>query len=1199
MLSILDGAWPTLRLGSALRAHAGTIFFWAFGLTIAYLLSADYSYEAFKGRAIGQATIDNFDISTRTGLYPRGLALFAGLVVALAWGLPRLERFVGERTLAVVNAAALAGLAMLYLVLWRVLGWGTVELSIAAQVLALVLGFLQRRGFGAAITRDLGTDLLWLFTAAFALVVGATEWFAVVGPEDEVGVTAAPLVFAVALALFAVRHVLARLSVDPERAGDRFVHALSVVAVLPALLWIHREAYLVLRQRGVESISAETVRAVAWAMVAVWAAVRAWRGPRLVDELGRLDVERTLGRFVFPWFILGIASVGRWRASYELSTDFLESANSALMIQQLFDFGRWPFFETFNAHGFSDSFFGFVYFVLTGTREIAWYHYDFLYPVAGVVAIYLLSRAMFGVSAPAAFVALCLPYHEELFPDVCVLALFLVFAFDWIVKRSSTLAWFGFGVLILFTFAWRLDIGYAAALATGGALLARWYVVPGATLPWKGIAFGALATFGVLLACMLAALVFRGVEPVAWLVDVAHVVTSNQAFGYTRLTPKLNEIFVAHTFVVPAVLVALFVMLVARYRGKLAPRGPEHLLFAASAFLIVYVWANAPRGLVRHTFMEGGIAMITSFGLAAIAFAPCWWLGQHKRKSTFFLFVLLSSAAAHVFDLHRLDGSPIAPRGNILQRTLGAAAALTPVTSPKEPIDRNPVPKWFLAQHTGRFLEFVGQQIEPQQTFYDLSNSPLLYFHARKPSPHWLNHLLLVYDDRLQSRVLEELARWDAPFALLPADFELTKRDGGHWLAALDEVDFRLRHFALFEDVQSRYQPWGMIQRWPVWVRKDWLQLAPPRSDDARTVWSWQAGELAAERASPDERATMLQIGDAAAQRLARVAFSWRTSSYLRLVLRAPSDGGTLDLGWSVDTRATTMRETRALRVPGGESERFYLLPSAPGESEIGALTLRARAGVEIAEVELVTCTSEESTAINSLVHAGITTQLRELARLWAEHAPPARDGDALLRTLHDAAQWPGPKFSMALAASGPPPFEGPIARDGRSVLLEKLDDAQGVRRGDAIVFDDGTRRIVERIEGRIVHLEGEPLRLEPAPTSFLLFPVRLQGRPAVANQWTRFDFEPLSAEEARRTYLLIALRTTTPQFGPIAIDYGLGELSHGRFTFNPVPDGEVREYAVRLSTQYNWMSRPNAWIGVSPTSGAVEVVSAKLVRGD
>ena len=85
----------------------------------------------------------------------------------------------------------------------------------------------------------------------------------------------------------------------------------------------------------------------------------------------------------------------------------------------------------------------------------------------------------------------------------------------------------------------------------------------------------------------------------------------------------------------PAILLALFMLMLARAWRKLPPGGHAHLVFAACAFLTFYVWANAPRGLVRHTFLEGGNAMITSFGFAVISFAPCWLAapGSKKRSS--------------------------------------------------------------------------------------------------------------------------------------------------------------------------------------------------------------------------------------------------------------------------------------------------------------------------------------------------------------------------------------------------------------------------------------------------------------------------------------------------------------------------------------------------------------------------------------
>ena len=140
------------------------------------VLSTGFELEAFPGRIVSEATLGNYDIAARTALYARCLALFAAAVIGLAWLVPRLESVLGRTTLAIIDWASLAGLLLLYLTLWRLVGWGSVGLVLAFQVLAVLLAVLDSRGFDRARAADRGAEVLWLGTIAFAVFLGALDW---------------------------------------------------------------------------------------------------------------------------------------------------------------------------------------------------------------------------------------------------------------------------------------------------------------------------------------------------------------------------------------------------------------------------------------------------------------------------------------------------------------------------------------------------------------------------------------------------------------------------------------------------------------------------------------------------------------------------------------------------------------------------------------------------------------------------------------------------------------------------------------------------------------------------------------------------------------------------------------------------------------------------------------------------------------
>src|SRR5262249_49220674 len=158
----------------------------------------------------------------------------------------------------------------------------------------------------------------------------------------------------------------------------------------PAITVMRNEVYLLFNQWGLLAITPDAVEWALIGLVAAWCAVRAWRGPQ--SSAQRLDLERVLGRFAFPWMLAGFSALGRFFYLIEPASDFLEPANAGLLIQQLFDFGRIPFFETFNAHGLADSFFGFVYTALVGFKDETWQMFDFLFNVGMMLVAFQVLR---------------------------------------------------------------------------------------------------------------------------------------------------------------------------------------------------------------------------------------------------------------------------------------------------------------------------------------------------------------------------------------------------------------------------------------------------------------------------------------------------------------------------------------------------------------------------------------------------------------------------------------------------------------------------------------------------------------------------------------------------------------------------------------------------------------------------------------
>jgi len=1200
-LDSLDSAWPRLRFGSAVRDHGWTILAAVIGVVATLVLTADFTWGDFDRRQIGIASLENYDVRARTRLFPLVLAAAFGTFALLAWLLPRLQRKTGRELFAALEAAFLPGVLLAFLYTFRQYSPGAWVLTPAFALLILAVWGMERAGLVNRRATDLGRDALWLGSIAFAFFFAIVEFSA-----DPVALpptlwSLPVLILGGGIVIHLVRWVASRRSTEEasRAAHDRFVHATSLFAALPVCVALYRELFLVLNNRGYTSIDPGTIRIAVFGGLLAWIAWRFVRGPRIVDGT-RLDVEGVLGRCVFPWLLVGLSVVSYWEPTIWLSDDFFESGNAALFVQQWADFGKIPFIEMFNAHGFSDSLFAFVERIVSGVYRPSWQLYDYFYFVTAGFAVFHLVRRILGSAASAMFVWMALPYVDQLFHPIPVHGVVLVFAVVWIARQKTVAAWWAFGLLIAFSFAWRLDIGFAGTIAALVSLIAVKMCASGYRIPWRGLLVGAGATVATMLVVIGVACALCGYSLSGWLADMALVTNSNQGFGSTRIAEELTEIVLWHLYVMPLIMIALAVWLVARSRGRLDLTTRAGFVFVACIFLTAFTLANFPRGLVRHTFLENGMAMTSAFTMAVIAFAPAWIFDAARQKTILATFVLISSLLAFNFDLNNPAGRRLDRSGTRFERSVLRAQILPRVEASPVPIDRAPMTARYKQRHLERIGEFVDTALTADQTFFDISSSPLLYFHLRKPSPHWLNHLLLAYDDGLQKRALEEWERWDTPVVLMPFSHEMAKTDAVHAWDSLDGVEMRLRLFRLFEHVYGNYQPYGQLDRWPVWTRKDWMQPAPPRGDDVRTELTWTPAGVDRELALEGQPTTRVVIGDSAPARVTAIPASWKRARFVKVVGSADV-ATTLALEWSTGDGERFLAETRTLQWPADARERYYLLPGHRGERTLKHFTLRAGAGLDLARVEIQSLVSRESFEITQSSQAPDVSSWGHLAHLWAEHDPEIRLDLPVLRALHDFETAREPSYHMALDPTSDAAWDAGFAREGVAIRLERDVDASGVTVGDWMLIGERGRHRVKSVEGRVVHLEGGPLERDSGEGGVVrLHPARMSKLELMSDHSAHLQFEPIPPldRRARGQYLVLrfAAHATAPN-QHVLVDYGHGNENRGRFLFRTLPDGEMHTYVLRLSTQGNWATRPKDWVSIRPDLGTIRLESARILE--
>lgn len=959
--------------------------------------SADLTLETFRDRVVSKATAEGVDIGARTQLFATSVALFAVLFPAVLLLAAWLRRVFSSETFKVLEALSIAGVA-----LWlaRAFTFDTtvaLDLVIALGCAFLVIGILDSRIFRRAAHSEASAYAFALGLAAFGCAIVRSDFGKRPTAED-------PLwdpwfVFQAAVVL----HVLVRLLAWRR---DETKSALALSALAPALLvfaWIpwvsllRNECYLVLNNNGYTGTLPRTIHQALLVALGAWllfGVVRRFRDQRIHSLAGPLE-SRAL-----PLLAFGITSIGFYYPLQEWPIDLFEPANAGLFVQQLFDFGRLPFIETFNAHGLADSFWSFVYRALHGPEEVVG-QYEFVNRALGSVLIYAALRRVTGNAYLAIFVALLAPFRTDVFPSYCELALATYFVLAWYLARPDFVRSIALAFYCAFVFLWRLDMGAATLLATAFTLVGTWITTP-SFRPRLLHLCGAGAICGAFFAAMLFLLAaLRDVDALRLLLRLKHVIGSSQGFGIA-VARTFDPTVYWHLAVMPLLVLSIVILALLSTRVRaLTQVRPEVRLFVL--FAAGYYFANYQRGLVRHTFWEIGNVYLLSFGFAVIL-ASIYGVPNLSSKSRAVAFLAVGSLLVGCFGL----------QGDLPERSDRYETAFSRAEKHRRfswhvdyvtwRIDRSPYSKSLERRHYGAVLEFVANSLKDDQTFLDLTSSPMLYAMAKRRSPHYLNHLFLAHDQWLQKDAAQEFRRHDIPFVFAWMDPQLSQLDrveANHHNSG-DSIHNSVRQWIFYEWLHRHYEPWRLVQRWETWRRKDWVSPVPPGGSDDR--------EILAAKPQPDSPTIVL----ARAPQAQLFLTNPERAPYLRFRGSTPVDTRIQVTISFVDGAADSTALSRELVLPAGERDSYWTLPYDAVWRPMRSITIVAPRGV-VDDVALRDVIASDFTSMPKLLTEEICPSLGKVAWLWANADSDGALSRPVLRQLTvSPSQSPGAKGPRA-----------------------------------------------------------------------------------------------------------------------------------------------------------------------------------------
>lgn len=761
------------------------------------LFDAAVELDHFRDRAIGETTLAGVDASPFADAYVRVTAGFATVfllafvaLLALTSALRRrLPVEIAERRLADLEILGQLALATqgLHLIVRAPsleplpgLLFGLIALRLALIVVEALLPSTGRENAAAVLG-----DRDWLFVVFLlpAPVVFA-GWVAldqpmVLNPISSLAVCATSAVLLLSLELWIVGR---RGVCDLSRLHDRITLAVAPLFLIPASIPIANEL-----QYTLGTSSPRRIAGLLIVVLVLFVAPLFVLGRRF-----RVRSESVLYWFCFPVVLATGYLFQVHRHTLHLGNlDYFHLGEETVPTQQLFAFGKLPIIDVRLAHTFSDMFYQALYSLVNGYRGLDMVIWENWMPsiVAGLVTYFVLAR----MATPRfAFLAVAfLPVTSLLQPyyaPAVVPFLFLAAA----LRRPTALRFAAVWVSALLLLLWRVDFGLVALLTLGA--IVGGYLLAGHRGRLRAVARSLAAVASAVAGALLVVALAGGGGATAALFH---------SYGYrlvTRTRPEIIDGYgiaaVLQYYLLPAIaLVYIIDYAVRRLRRRRVT--PSRAMLAAIATFSLVI---SLRSLERHSLIESFSDYLFLFLLAALPFLFDR-LPRHQREAGFLLAVVLMAVVALPPANYR-RGDPrvrsALPTGSVFE--------FRPWQGDEPRVS-------FHAERHRSLVDFLRRELSGDETFFDFTNSPLLYVLAEKEFPTWMIPNLIQTSEPAQARVvadLEELRKASRlPFVVF--------KQGNYFWDNTDDVPNEVRCYRIAEYIYRHYEPWNSIGRYEVW----------------------------------------------------------------------------------------------------------------------------------------------------------------------------------------------------------------------------------------------------------------------------------------------------------------------------------------------------------------------------------------------
>ncbi|MFY0673093.1 MAG: hypothetical protein JXQ87_06795 [Bacteroidia bacterium] len=550
-----------------------------------------------------------------------------------------------------------------------------------------------------------------------------------------------------------------------------------------------------------------------------------------------------LSIYIYPLFVLLTGILIYWTPPFVDQYELFENANPANALMRVFEFDEIPFIDFMSSHLLSEQVPLYLHGLLRGfdgsTDALAWLN---IFKPLAFVTIYYFLRQTIGSASWAFATVMIFPFLTLVIPISYWLALVSVFVFFHYFKNPD---WRSIAYCILWTIFlvfWRIDIaaahipafavlvllhliklphhsgldsksaehkkGYDKQLlndkGSSGQKLPRDVKAKNDLLKWSLLSFLALAIGFV----TIYALNYFYDGRIAQNIDQAlSYFGASQAHAYTKITSDYSSwMFMAHHFVFPCLVTLILIFTIKDWNPK-GQNLSNQFLRIAIIFLSCYYFFNASRGLVRHGFIEGSDRAISSFFFLIVTLFALSKVSEKRRP---WLFVMVSTVLVFVA---KYGGQSTAQP--LISKV--ADISFTQEKYDNSNVDFEPSIRKKISK-TDSIVNYLNSELQEQETFFDFSNTPMLYYYAQRKVPSYFNQSQQnEVTEKIQRINLEQIEGLYIPIVVY-------SHYPDNWWDNTDGVPNAIRYPVLAHWIFDNYLPDTIVAGYQIWKLKSQLQ---------------------------------------------------------------------------------------------------------------------------------------------------------------------------------------------------------------------------------------------------------------------------------------------------------------------------------------------------------------------------------------